>query len=1166
MSSFRWLHLTDLHFGMAGQSSLWPNFEEIFLNDLKFLYEDVGPWDVVIFTGDLTQCGSKDEFSALDVLLQKMWSSFKDWGFCPKLVAIPGNHDLVRPKNRSDPTLITLLHNWNLPEVHEPFWEDEHSLSRKLINEAFQPFTEWRSSSSLPQLGINAGLLPGDFSTTYNAGDFKVGLVGLNTAFLQLAGGDFEGKLHLDTRQFQEACGGHAPDWLTKHDVCLLLTHHPVSWLEEKSRGDFLSEIHAPPERFALHMFGHMHEANLSSLASGGGEARRTLQGSSLFGLEKWGEKQLKRNHGYSLGELALEGDALMLRIWPRIAKGTHDGTRELNADSSFKLEKKGNCTRPVLVKQLSKVVRRQFGSGVSPAAKELREFDPKNAPFHVPYRQKGGQVVGREDSLVKVRDQLESGKRTSIGQTAVFQGIGGLGKTQLAVEYAYKYRNSYPNGVIWITADQNIDAQLVDLAVKAMWVAPESEHSIKLEIARQRLRSYSDCLIIFDNLEKIESIKPYLPEYPAEPHILATSRSEQPDFNYLPIDVLDAEQSLQLLVQEAGRAPLGDIELQAAKGITQILGGLPLALELVGAYLSRRPVSWQEYLSLLQRNLKSAFPNRLSSLTGHAADLYSTLQISEEVIAEEPLLRDILDVLSWSAPAPMGKDLLAVLADVKDVEQLTGALGLGVALRILRKTPGSERYAIHRLVQEVRREQCPLSERSVWTLRLCQQIADWFDLMRRDFLHLNRYEAEIDHLRSWHECSERHAQKVTSRLTWLQAFPAYHRGLYSEVRSHTERALNEYETYGCDDRALLASLYNDLGYALDKLGRSKSALEYGKQSLAIRRELFGDKNEDTAESLSNIAGCHKSLGNPKYALELGEKCLAVYQEIFGDNHENTASALSSVSNYCLGLGHARRALRLAERALDIRRMLYGERHPYTAAGLSLFAVCCSELGDQHRALALAEQSLAIRRELFGERHPGVANCLNNIASFQNALGNSQKALELAEQAFVILCGLFGEKYPDAITCLSNVATYQSALGNAQRALEISQHALEVRRELFGENHPDVASSLNNIGNCYSELGDARRALEFCEKALRIHRDLLGDIHPDTARSFFNVAALLLELGRTMEAQTRAKTAWEIQNKLLGADHPGTVKTRQLLSKIPGFRSPQQRRKKKRRR
>src|SRR5205085_5556192 len=127
--------------------------------------------------------------------------------------------------------------------------------------------------------------------------------------------------------------------------------------------------------------------------------------------------------------------------------------------------------------------------------------------------------------ALQAVRRQLMEGKPTAIGHTASFQGLGGLGKTQLAIEYAYRYQDSYPNGIIWLNADQDIAAQLTELAERARWIAPESEHKYKLEVAQHRLRTYSDCLIIFDNLESLTSIESYLPEQEAKPHILVTSR-----------------------------------------------------------------------------------------------------------------------------------------------------------------------------------------------------------------------------------------------------------------------------------------------------------------------------------------------------------------------------------------------------------------------------------------------------------------------------------------------------------------------------------------------------------------------------------------------------------------------------------------------------------------
>lgn len=1061
MGTLRFLHLTDLHFGMAGQTHLWPNVEERVVNDLKSLHDRIGPWDLVLFTGDLTQRGSAAEFAGFEKLMLKLWQQFQSWGFAPKLLAIPGNHDLVRPSDEADPALINLLHSWNLPDVANPFWDKADSPQRKLIVDAFQNFTNWWETTAIPKpVRCYKGMLPGDCSATVEHDGIKLGVVGLNSAYLQLAKGDFTGRLHLDGRQFQAACTGHAPDWLSRHDVNLLLSHHAIEWLTPEARQHFLDEIHSPPERFALHLFGHMHEGILSSVASGGGRERRRLQGPSLFGMEHWLTKdgiETRREHGYALCELQCDAAEIRLRVWPRRAISQSGGGRKIVPDHSFDLVELDGGTPPVVVKHLvpAPITPPTQPPERSAVTGHVADYGPHHAPFYVPYRQKGDQVIGRETALEKVRAQLTAGRSTAIGQTALFQGLGGLGKTQLAVEYAYRYRDEYPNGVIWLTADQDIDAQLSDLAVKARWVAPESEHKFKLEIARHRLRSHSGCLIVFDNLEHLGAIQAYLPESPAEPHILVTSRTEQAEFTYVPIDLLDPEQSMRLLIQEAGRMPEDDAERAAAEKLVERLAGLPLALELAGAYLARRPVGWRQYLDLLEHNLKEALPSRLASLTRHEADLYSTLRISAEVFAEEPLLESVLDLLTWSAAAPMAVDLMAALIGVPEHE-LVGALGLGTALRLLQPTPVTKDYAVHRLVREVRREQIPLAGKVAWVETVCRHIGDWFFDLREDYRYLPRFEAAIDHLREWHGHVFRLAPVLSSRLAWLEAYPAYHRGQPHEIKRLLECAYDEYLNSGCQDRGLLAHLLADQAYAIDALGEPKRALALAEQALAIQRELYGERNLETTRSLSNVAGYTEKLGDPRRALKMAEQALAIQREMVGDGHRETIRSLNNLASYTNALGDHKHALELAEQALTIQRNMSGDRHPVTAIALSSVASYTNELGDHKHALELAEQALAIKRELFGERHPHTALSLSNVAIYVDALGDPKRALDLAEQALAIQRELFGECHPDIANSLHNIAGCELALNKTGPAYAHAKMAYELERQLFGSSHPNT--------------------------------------------------------------------------------------------------------------
>ncbi len=164
--------------------------------------------------------------------------------------------------------------------------------------------------------------MPGDFAYSLEHDGLRIGIVGLNTAFLQLQGGDYLGKLAWDVRQLDLVCGGAVDDWQRSHDFCLLLTHHGMDWLTADAQKHGDSEI-APAGRFALHLFGHQHETGIASIRRGGNpNASRLFQGCSVFGMELFGEPpKPQRSHGYAAGRIQIdEQGQASLRFWPRMA------------------------------------------------------------------------------------------------------------------------------------------------------------------------------------------------------------------------------------------------------------------------------------------------------------------------------------------------------------------------------------------------------------------------------------------------------------------------------------------------------------------------------------------------------------------------------------------------------------------------------------------------------------------------------------------------------------------------------------------------------------------------------------------------------------------------------------------------------------------------------
>ncbi len=337
MGSFGWLHLTDLHWGMTSQKWLWPNLKQKFFDDIRQLHKESGPWDLVIFTGDLVQRGLTEQFEQLDTVLLDCWGLFEDCGSRPALVAVPGNHDLLRPPPR-DPEVL-LLRNWT-PDIQQEFWSDAKCRYRQTVDNAFKEYQAWWDSQTLRPAITRLGLMPGDFSATIEKNGVKFGILGLNTTFLQLTEDNYKGKLAIHPQQFQAACEGDGPQWARHHHACLLLTHQPPEWLTTDSQIVFNSEI-ADAGQFALHLFGHMHEALYSAIALGGGEPRRRWQGRSLFGLEYFGVNgaEIQRTHGYSAGRIDLLDETTgSLTLWPREAHRGQDGTWKIVPDQSYTL------------------------------------------------------------------------------------------------------------------------------------------------------------------------------------------------------------------------------------------------------------------------------------------------------------------------------------------------------------------------------------------------------------------------------------------------------------------------------------------------------------------------------------------------------------------------------------------------------------------------------------------------------------------------------------------------------------------------------------------------------------------------------------------------------------------------------------------------------------
>ncbi|WP_081082208.1 metallophosphoesterase family protein [Burkholderia diffusa] len=340
-----WLHISDLHAGQKSHEWLWPSLRTQLYDDFARLNERMRGWDLIIFSGDLTQTGSKEDFALLSDILAGMWEQFETLGLKPKFFLTPGNHDLVRPDKR-DPITAALRSYWTNDDVRNEFWNTENTAYKSFVANIFSNYNDFIDvvkKSGIPVCAGVSGLLPGDSSAIVEHDALKLGLVGLNSTFLHLFDVG-EGSLDVHVRQLHSVTSGDPDAWCAANDFNFLVTHHPVSWLEPRARDHFYQEIHTR-NRFTAHMFGHMHVPEIHSRTSGDSGKRNAVQAASLCGLEHCAGGKLDRIHGYSGGSLTCGETTQSITFWPRVDTKVTAGGRRFIPDVTQDLTENNNFT-----------------------------------------------------------------------------------------------------------------------------------------------------------------------------------------------------------------------------------------------------------------------------------------------------------------------------------------------------------------------------------------------------------------------------------------------------------------------------------------------------------------------------------------------------------------------------------------------------------------------------------------------------------------------------------------------------------------------------------------------------------------------------------------------------------------------------------------------------
>ncbi|MGF1990432.1 MAG: tetratricopeptide repeat protein [Nostoc sp. ZfuVER08] len=767
-------------------------------------------------------------------------------------------------------------------------------------------------------------------------------------------------------------------------------------------------------------------------------------------------------------------------------------------------------------------------------------------------------EFVGREKDLQNLHQLLQENEQVAIAAVA---GMGGVGKTELALQYARNHRETYKGGICWLLAKVgDVGIQIVQFARTVLDLnIPEGlDVFAQVQYCWRHWRE-GDVLLVLDDVGEYQQVKPYLPSSSSRFQVLITTRQRLgASIKQLSLDVLQPEAALELLKSFLKETPQRiEEELAVANQLCEWLGYLPLGLELVGRYLKRKvDLSLTEMLRRLEKKRleQPALDKPEGDMTAQRGVL-AAFELSWQELNDDD--KQLGCLLSLFAPAPIPWDLVEqCLAeeDEEELEEIRDEKLLNLHL-LQRKNEGI--YQLHPLLREFFQykltglEQAEELKRSFCRVMVAvaKEIPDSPTLQQ-----IKGITPAIPHLA---EVANHLIQYVSDDdLIWAFFGNAqfYHgQSLYHKAAPWLKQCLEIIKKRLGEEHPSVAASLNNLAELYRNQGRYSEAEPLLIQALALYRLLLGEKHLDVTYSLNSLAELYRDQGRYSKAEPLLIQALALMRQLLGEEHPDVAQSLNNLAALYYSQGRYSQAEPLFIQALALRRQLLGEEHPDIALSLNNLAKLYYSQGTYSEAEPLFIQALALKRKLLGEEHPDVAQSLNNLAALYYSQGRYSEAEPLYIQALALYRLLLGEEHPSVAQNLNNLAVLYDSQGRYSEAELLYIQALALYRLLLSEGHPSVALSLNNLAYLYYSQGRYSEAEPLYIQALALYRLLLGEEHPDVALSLNNLAVLYNSQGRYSVAKLLFVQALDIFDRCLGSNHPNTINCRENLANLRDF-------------
>lgn len=657
----------------------------------------------------------------------------------------------------------------------------------------------------------------------------------------------------------------------------------------------------------------------------------------------------------------------------------------------------------------------------------------PASGIWNMPIRH-SPLFTGREDLLKHLHDQLSRSRAAALTQPQALFGLGGIGKTRTAAEYAFRYSSEYTH-VFWIRAATretlNADfvalAELLDLPQKAV-----TNQSVIVAAVIRWLAANEGWLLILDNADDLALAQEFLPAS-HKGYILYTTRDQASGMiaSNIEVEKLTPQVGALLLLRWIKRLGIDDPldharaeDRAAAERIVNEMDGLPLALVQAGSYIDETGCGLKDYLNLYKTHRKELLAWRSRLSRDHPDTVATTWALSfQQVEQQSPAAADLLRLCAFLAADIIPEELLirgATALDTVSADAIADPFSFNEALDVLRRYSLVRRdrdahtLNIHRLVQTVIKENMDPETRRAWAERTIRVVNAAFPDAKDFGTGANKQE----YMPQAQECAALIAEyqfvfPEAAQLLYQAGKFHYFHGLYPQSQSLHQQALAIRQQILAPDDPDIAESLNMLGILSRNQENYEQAEKFHRQALTIREKTLGPDHPTTATSLNNLGVLYRDQGKYEQAESLLQRALNIREQSLGSEQVSTLMTFTNLASLYLKQRRYEQAEQLLQQTLATCERILGTEHTHTAQNLHLLARLSYEQGNYEQAEAFWQRSLTIIEKELGPEHPATAERLGGLAELYCAQGRYAQAQSLCQKAVNIGENMLGTDHPD---------------------------------------------------------------------------------------------------------------------------------------------------------